>query len=47
MTAASSPDVYHLLGLATIVPFVFQNFTAGSYSWVFISPDKLEISLVL
>lgn len=42
MTAALSPYIYHLLGLATVVPFVFQNVTTSSYSWVFISPDKLE-----
>lgn len=41
MTAALS-YIYHLLGLATIVPFVFQNLTTSSYSWVFISPNKLE-----
>lgn len=47
MTAALSPDVHHLLGPATVVPFAFQNFTTRGYSQVSISPDKLEIPLVL
>lgn len=29
-----------------IIPFVFQNITTSSYSWVFLSPDKLENPIV-
>lgn len=39
MTATLS-YIYHLLGLAIIVPFVFQNVTTSSYSWCSYPPQK-------